>query len=252
MEKHVFSLFYADLQSLLKACQPDGRCLLADKDVVCRLTSVLRLRQGESFILFDQYNHVTCSVLQAQGRSLAIAVQQLVKNEVIQPDLTCLLPVLRREAFEEAIYGLTELGVNRVCLMVTAKVQRSWGGQKELERIQRITHAAAEQSKNFAFPVIEPPLALETCLQRLSPTVTQRFFCDPEGISFAQCVARYATQPTAPCALMIGPEGDLNETEKALVMQYKFEKVALTPTILRAQQAVVVATGALRSMVRVS
>ena len=48
--------------------------------------------------------------------------------------------------------------------------------------------------------------------------------------------------------LMVGPEGDLMGDEKAYLNGNGFVFCQLTPTILRAQQAVTVSVGALRSL----
>jgi len=50
---------------------------------------------------------------------------------------------------------------------------------------------------------------------------------------------------------MIGPEGDLTAQEKELLKERGVQFLRLTPTILRAQQAVVVAMGIFRSLLPV-
>ncbi len=46
---------------------------------------------------------------------------------------------------------------------------------------------------------------------------------------------------------VIGPEGDLTKEEKAYLKEQGFLFCALTPTVLRAQQAVALGLGILRS-----
>ena len=51
--------------------------------------------------------------------------------------------------------------------------------------------------------------------------------------------------------LSFGPEADLTDDERELLYQNQFVACALTPTVLRATQALVVALGALRSGSRI-
>jgi 16S rRNA U1498 N3-methylase RsmE len=48
--------------------------------------------------------------------------------------------------------------------------------------------------------------------------------------------------------LFAGPEGDLLDAEKFLLQKVDFHFVRLTPTVLRAQQAITLGAGLVRSM----
>ena len=50
--------------------------------------------------------------------------------------------------------------------------------------------------------------------------------------------------------MLVGPEGDLTHEEKQFVDDHGFIFCKLTPTIMRAHQAVAVGLGVLRSMLR--
>ena len=117
----------------------------------------------------------------------------------------------------------------------------------EMERLKRIIHAAAEQSKNFAFPTITDAKPLEEILITLGPT-TPRFYFDPDGQSLFPIFQELKDKNAQEIVLMIGPEADLTTEEKKLVQKHNFIFCRLTPTILRAQQAAAVSLGAFRSL----
>jgi RsmE family RNA methyltransferase len=50
--------------------------------------------------------------------------------------------------------------------------------------------------------------------------------------------------------LFVGPEGDLTDQEKVLLKQNGFIFCALTPTILRACEAIALGAGVVRSILR--
>jgi len=130
---------------------------------------------------------------------------------------------------------------------MTKKTQRTWGGQKEEERIERIMQAAAEQSKNFAFPKVSSPVPLEVAVAGVARDAIKIFF-DPTGCSLNNLITSINTSLSTRIILSVGPEGDLTMDEKASLNGQGFVFCQLTPTILRAQQAVTVSVGALRSL----
>ena len=59
-------------------------------------------------------------------------------NTILQPHITVLLPLLKRDDLDTVLYSLVEMGVNTIQLMITKKVQRKWGKEKEYDRLQRV------------------------------------------------------------------------------------------------------------------
>ncbi len=150
--------------------------------------------------------------------------------------------MLKRDALEDALYACVELGANIVQLVFTEKVHRSWGGQKELERLQRIIIAAAEQSKNFAIPVLSEPVQLDALSFNVSDT---HILFEPSGGSLPEILE--TVQKPKKLVLAIGPEADLSQREKNFLINNGFILCKLTSTILRARQAVVLGLGIFRS-----
>ena len=52
---------------------------------------------------------------------------------------------------------MCEIGVNEIQLVATLNFEQYLQSYKELERLRGIVIAAAEQSKNYAFPVLQGP-----------------------------------------------------------------------------------------------
>ena len=151
---------------------------------------------------------------------------------------------------EEAVYALTESGVSTIQLMLTEKVQRSWHGQKELERLNKIIIAAAEQAKNFSFPELKEPVRLESLLEEIQENKkSDNIFFDPSGEPLLHSIQRLEKSSATTFFLLVGPEGDLTHEEKTMVKQHNFMFTVLTPTILRAQQAAFLASGCMRACI---
>ena len=107
--------------------------------------------------------------------------------------------------------------------------------------------AAAEQSKQFVLPKLYPIIPLE--MKVYPPTVTKLFF-DPAGILLKEALIYIEQKRSDEIVACVGPEGDLTYEEKLKLTDQGFIFCALTPTILRAHQAVTIGLGVLRSLLR--
>ncbi len=241
---HQFALYVAGLS---KFDYDKSDCyMLQDSQVVHRISRVLRLHPEDHLILFDRTVHFIVQIVLIEKKQVVCAIKEVKQNIQITPHLTLWLPLLKREAFEQAIYSAVELGVNDIQLVHTAKEQRHWHGKKELERLHNIMISAAEQSKNFALPTLHVPQSLDVLLDQKKDS--QHIFFDVEGDPLLEVAQELKKTSHQNYVVLIGPEGDLTEHEKFQLQKVPFIFVHLTPTILRAQQAVAVGVGALRSL----
>jgi RsmE family RNA methyltransferase len=242
--EHEFALYVYTLSQAV-ADQAD---LLRIQDVALmhRIIHVLRLEKEDTLVLFDENIHVRASILSIEKKAIICAMQVAEQNIVVAPHITVWLPLLKREAFEEAIYALVELGVNEIQLVHTAKEQRHWTGQKEMQRIHNIMVAAAEQSKNFAMAAVREPRTLSDVIA--SKKDAQGIFFDVEGEALLEVASGMKHSNNARYIITVGPEGDLLDAEKFQLQKALFAFVRLTPTVLRAQQALAVGVGAVRSL----
>lgn len=238
---HEFALFFPhELADTYK----DHEWQLSDKALMHRITHVLRLTPDESFIAFNHRMHARCQIVRATKKELVLRTQSIDENQQVRPQFTFFLPLLKKEALEHTIYGLTALGVNEVQLIITQKVQRAWGGERELERLVRVMIAACEQSKYYAGMQIYPPITFDTFNERICGR-KPFFYFDALGAPLhAQWHSLHGKQHEL--YALIGPEGDLTDAEKERVIAHGALKSALTATILEAQQAALLGAGALR------
>lgn len=229
---HIFALYYPELFNKV------GTITITDKALVDRMSKVLRLQINQTCILFNRIIYASFVITQITAKTITGTIKDIHNTIALKPYITLLLPLLKRDALETAIYGAVEAGVSEIQLVFTQKVQRKWGGHKELERLQRIVVAAAEQSKWYQFPEVHEPLTLEAVLNKYQDK--KLFFADPEGTTIEKI--------TSDCAILVGPEGDLTEQEKMVLQKYSVNFFKLTPTILRACQAAIISVALFRTI----
>lgn len=220
---------------------------ITNKDFMHRLINVLRLNPDDIFIVFDNHYHTRGTLVRSTKKEITIRIETILKNSLHKPPITFLLPLLKRTAFEEALYALVELGANTIQLLYTHKARSHWTA-KDDERAWAIMTAAAEQSKNFALPSLEKPVELSYYLQHVHHQSSYSIFFDANGNSLDVSLKVLREEKKALC-LMVGPEGDCTPEEKKLLHQNGFNFAVLTPTIVRAQQAVALSLGIFRSLI---
>ena len=239
-DKHEFAMHVPNLKELII----NNILVLKDKQLIQRIGQVLRLRPNETCVVFDADNYVRLVLKSLDKKQAEFAIMSTTLIEPLQPSITIILPLLKRDDLEASVYSCAELGANTIQLVATEKVHRSWGGQKELERLQRIIIAAAEQSKNFAVPSLQEPISLQAALNSFEGT---GILFDPEGTSLSKVIQQLEQKKPKTFTLVVGPEAGLTTEEVAMLKKRGFIVSQLTPTILRARQAVALGLGIIRS-----
>ena len=248
-QKHEFALYWHDLSEYIKQYSEHSLFQITDQHLVHRIVSVLRLKQEDAFVLFDKHKHVHVELGSSTKKQCIVEVKSIDSNKLLQPKITFGLPLLKREAFENALYSLVECGVTAIQPIVTTKVHKASWSEKESERAKKIVIAASEQSKQYAIPDINSPVVLSDFVRSFLKTFTDLVFFDPEG----QPLGHYFKNIEAKSHdkhffLLIGPEWDLTQDEKELLKKTGFVFLGLTPTIVRAQQAASLSAGIFRAL----
>lgn len=240
--KHQFALFFPAIDG----AQPTRELIITDKSFIHRLTTVLRAKVGDSYILFSQHHHAHVLLKAITAKEIVCDVQWVEKNTILAPTVTFFLPILKKDALSETVYALCEIGVNKIQLISSEKTRPS-GDQKELDRLKRVIVSAAEQSKNFAFPDIYDAIGLSEALE----TVNKKSFgilADQNGHSAFDVIKDMQDSTFDQIILTVGPEGAYTSYEQTILSEKKFHLMKLTPTILRARQAAAVLAGIIRSV----
>lgn len=239
MNTHQFALYVQDLNLTGKKRE----IVLTDSDLVHRMQRILRLEVADEIIIFNRSHHAHVRIVSVDKKAVTVHVITNQPNHILKPSVSFLLPILKREAFEAALYFLVEAGVNDIYPVITAKAHRAWAGQRERDRLERIIISATEQSKHFSPTTLHEPLSLIDALRHKSE---MNLFFDPAGSSLGQMMNMISKAQSF--TLLIGPEGDLTVDEKSLVSKAGFVSSRLTPTILRAEDAAGVAACMIRSL----
>lgn len=201
-----------------------------DPDDLHHLSRVLRLRPGEAVVAADGAGSWRlCRFVAGPGDGAGLTADGPVLVEAAPgaPVAVGFVPV-KGERPEWVVQKLTELGVDRIVVLRSARSVVRWEGDRAataLDRLRRVAREAAAQSRRARLPVLEGVWDLATMAQRSAPgrlALAHPGGAPPDGA--LRCVA-------------VGPEGGWGEDERAEGTPL----VDLGPRVLRAETAAVAA-----------
>lgn len=218
---------------------------ITDPEIIHRIRTVLRLQKDDRCIIFNNQYHYTGHIGRIEKKEVHFVIEQRLVNQLYQPSITAYLPLLKKNNLEEAIYNATEIGIQHIQLYTSQKCYASSWSTHTQERLHKQMIAAAEISKNYYGTRIHAPIPISLIASQASNTLNIVF--ETDGQSIATFLVAQAPTNNQNIACLIGPESGLTNIERGLLQEQAWHTVCLTPTVIRACQAVTLAGGLLRS-----
>ena len=239
---HTFALFVPLLPPL-----HNGTITFTDADLIRRVAAVLRLEVGERLIFFDEQQALTVTITALKNEKRGLLSASVIDQQVVastRPIINLYVGLTKREAFEAVVYAATQTGVATITPVLSSKIHSSWLTAKDAPRFTKIAAAAAEQAKQFSLPLIKPVAPFAASVAASSGSL---LLADPAGAALLTAIQASEFKATSVINVWIGPEGGFTAAEVAALQAQGAQLVALTPSILRTQDAVLVMLAALRS-----
>jgi 16S rRNA (uracil1498-N3)-methyltransferase len=246
--KHEFSIYLATTTPLFQKIPIDNLVLLHDIHIYHRIVSILRLNKNDHCILFDQHINIRVLLHEVRKKEIVLKIVEKHSNKQLLPAITAWIPILKKDDMERAVYEVTAAGATIIQPLVTHKSRKMFESIKEHERLMRIIHTAAEQSKCYSFALLKEAKPIKIALQEISIDTT-KIFAHPSGISSFDMITHLHIHHPTHITLLVGPEGDLTYEEKNLLLEKSFIFCRLTPTVLKAQQAITTLVSMVRSLI---
>lgn len=224
--------------------------VISDREQVHHLKDVLHFAPGDEFTLFDEQGNVYAAAVE---KITAAAVTAKVKHKERlnqpqdRPRLTIACAIPKKAKMDDIVDKLTQLGVERIIPLDTARViirlDRRKSGIRS-ERWRKIALSAAEQSRRNTLVAVEPvrdvreviASSLEYDLKLIPALCTERK-------SLKEALERSRPQNIL---VLIGPEGDFTSDEIKLAKDNGFIPVTLGENVLRVETAAVAVSGFIR------
>lgn len=196
------------------------------------LTRVLRVELGQVYEISDNANKYLAKVVEAHKEAVRFEIVERLEASRETPLITLYVAIIKFEHFEWGIEKATELGVDRIVPLVTARTEHGLekAVPKRLERWRKIALEASQQSRRVFLPEITEAVALRKVLGVVEG---KKFFLDEERSG--QGLKRAVDEE--PVSVLIGPEGGWTEEERELARGSGWTPISLGPRVLRAETA---------------
>lgn len=217
----------------------DGHAVAPTLDQSRYLTQVMRLKQGDSLLLFNgEHGEWRAEIIEVLKKGAILRCIEQTREQSYGPDLELILAGIKKARVETVVEKATELGARTVQLTIT---QRTNAERIRLDRLDAIVEEAAEQSERLDVPTVHESKKLADILANW-PQGRKLMFCDETGgepaIEALQKAG--AKDPAGAWSILIGPEGGFSPEEREQLRALPFTTaVSLGPRILRADTAAI-------------
>ncbi len=208
------------------------------------LCQVLRMQGGDALTLFngDGCNY-RARIELADKKKATAHVLEVERDDRDSPLRIHLgIALSKGDRFDWVLQKATELGVSQVTPLYTQRVDVKLNrerSEKKQRHWQQVIVSACEQCGRNTLPLLDAPIALPQWLESLE--ADQKWVLSPaHSDNF-----READKPGS-AALLIGPEGGLDDSEVELALRAGFKALQLGPRILRTETAPVAAISILQ------
>lgn len=202
------------------------------------LVNVLRMAAGATVLVFNgRDGEWQAELSDVKKRSAVLVAGHQTRPQIDGPDIDYLFAPLKRSRLDYMVQKAVEMGVARLSPVIT---HRTIAERVNLERMRANAIEAAEQCGVLRVPAVSEPLTLEKALAGWDAARTL-IFCDEDAAIRDPLSALDGVAP-GPVAVLIGPEGGFDDTERQMLMAKPFvTAVSLGPRVMRADTAAVAA-----------
>jgi 16S rRNA (uracil1498-N3)-methyltransferase len=202
------------------------------------LGNVLRLGMGDKLLVFNGADGEWLAEIIAMKRGgCLLAAREQLRPQSGGPDIHYLFAPLKKARLDYMAQKATEMGVAALRPVMT---RRTNAERVNVERMRANAVEAAEQCGVLRLPEVFEPEKLGEALRGWDGA-RALIFAD-EAAALASPLEALAIVPRGPLALLIGPEGGFDPSERELLLSLPFvHAVSLGPRVMRADTAVVAA-----------
>ncbi len=202
------------------------------------LVRVLRCRKGDKIYLSDGNLTAEAEIIEVYRREaqLKICCKALVEKPA--STIALFFSPLKAKRMELLLEKATELGVDELHPVLFERTVVKVQGEKALERWGKIVKSAAEQAHQPVLPEIYPVASFKEAIKALRQYSKTLVFLEDEK---SNSLMDLKFEKNERLALVIGPEGGFNESEKKSFRNSNFYCLTLGKQLLRAETASLVA-----------
>ena len=210
--------------------------LVLTGDEAHQCTRVLRQKVGDQIVVFDGVGRsVQCQIVSADKSNVVLEQDGEIEMQERGLALHLCQAIPKAGNMELIVQKAVELGVASIQPLITENTVAK-ADAKKLQKWQRIALEACKQCGQNWLPEVKPVLQFKNWVaEREKYEVEIVAALDPRSEKINIVLARQTE--TSSGALLVGPEGDLSQTEYNAAISSGFAPVCLGKIVLRVETA---------------
>ncbi|MGL5439300.1 MAG: 16S rRNA (uracil(1498)-N(3))-methyltransferase [Filifactoraceae bacterium] len=226
--------FYVDSDARVKN-------YIDDKDEIKHITKVMRMKEGDSFEIFDVIGaEYLAEITELEKEKITFEIKENyeIKRE-LDTEIIIYQGLPKQQKMDYIIQKTTELGVSKIvpCILKRCVSDIKEKEEKKIERWQKIAFEATKQSKRTSIPSIIKPLSLKDAIYHSRNNGLNIVFYELEKENTLKLILKSLTIKPKSVGIFIGPEGGFSEEEIKLLKDNNVRSATLGTRILRTETA---------------
>ena len=201
-----------------------------DKSQSHYISKVMRIKEGESFSLFNDGGEWQARIKEIKKGIVNFAIVKKLKHEENNNEIWLAFTPIKLNYLNFMIQKATELGVTKFIPILT---ERTVVRDLNSERLNKVIIEASEQSNRIKLPKLEKLVKFKDFIKLYKDT----------NIVFGDLNSsndQIKINKDSPVCILIGPEGDFSENERKEILDLKNVKsLKINKNILRAETAAI-------------
>ena len=201
------------------------------------VTKVMRLGLGDKLVVFNgQDGEWHAEITHIIKRLCSLKIIRFVRKSESESDISLVFSLLKRGATDLLVEKATELGVARLCPMISKRTNTF---KVNVNRLKAICIEASEQCGRVTIPIIEPPETLGNILAEW-PRQKGLLFLDESGSGKPILEVLKEKTSWQANSILVGPEGGFTSAERDKILENPFIRAAtLGERLVRAETAAI-------------
>ena len=215
-------------------------------DEARHLSQVLRMKPGESVIVFDGHGRrASAEVLSVSRDRVPLKLGEILPSRAPMPAITLAQAIPKGKNMDLIVQKSVELGIAAIQPLVTRYTVVQPGDGKS-DKWRRNALEACKQCGQDTLPEIAEPLGFEKWVVSQAETPGLKLIASlaPGARPFRNVLKDHPA--TTRATLLVGPEGDFSAEETAAAVNAGFLPISLGSIVLRVETATLFCLSALR------
>ena len=201
-----------------------------DKSQSHYISKVMRIKEGESFSLFNDGGEWQARIKEIKKGIVNFAIVKKLKHEENNNEIWLAFTPIKLNYLNFMIQKATELGVTKFIPILS---ERTMVRDLNSERLNKVIIEASEQSNRIKLPKLEKLIQFKDFIKLYKDT--NIVFGDLNSTN-----DQIKINKDSPVCILIGPEGDFSENERKEILDLKNVKsLKINKNILRAETAAI-------------